>query len=92
MKLMRTMHGDRTRVGYSIVEVLKRVPGLTVTEKCQKIGITRQTYYGWTNGTRRPSIDQARQLAKLTNLSAVKIRGWTEIGDDSHEQFDRLQT
>ena len=58
-----------------MINVLDKVPGATVTEKCEIIGVTRQAYYNWRNSVSRPNRTQAKRLARLTGLSADHIRG-----------------
>ena len=64
---------DRLKTPMSMV--LAKVPGETVTEKAQKIGITRQAYYAWFKGEYRPNAKQAKRLAGLTGFAAEDIRG-----------------
>jgi transcriptional regulator with XRE-family HTH domain len=68
IKLLRRM--DLTPMDY----VLELVPGETVTEKSNLIGVTRQTYYHWLNGRSRPSIQQAKRLSKLTGIPEEELR------------------
>ena len=65
----------RDQIRMPLVRVLQLVPGHDVTEKCRKIGISRQTWYGWLNGRSRPNHKYANRLAKLTGLRASEIRG-----------------
>jgi transcriptional regulator with XRE-family HTH domain len=55
--------------------VLDKVPGSTVKERAGKLGISRQAYYGWINGTYRPNAKQAKRLEQLTGIAASDIRG-----------------
>lgn len=65
---------ERLRMPMSVV-LEKLWPELPVTEKVQKLGITRQAYYGWLNGQFRPDKKMSRVLAKHTGFSAEEIRG-----------------
>ena len=56
--------------------VLEKVwPELPVVERCRRLGITRQAYYGWMNGLYRPDAKLSKILAKLTGFEADEIRG-----------------
>src|SRR5215467_7380721 len=65
----------RGRLTTPMAWVLEDVPGDTVVEKCAKIGITRQNYYGWLRGEYRPNEQQAKKLAQITGFNADDIRG-----------------
>jgi transcriptional regulator with XRE-family HTH domain len=65
----------RDQIRMPLSKVLQLVPGHNVSEKCRKLGISRQTYYGWMNGRSRPNHKFANRLAKLTGLRAAEIRG-----------------
>ena len=56
-------------------EILIKVPGDSVTEKCRQIGVTRTTYYSWLGGYTRPRTEVARRLAELTDVDIDVIRG-----------------
>jgi hypothetical protein len=58
--------------------VLEKVPGGSISEKCEKIGITRQNYYCWMKGQYRPNLDQSKRLARLTGLKVEQIY-WKEL-------------
>lgn len=64
----------RDRLKTPMADVLAKVPGESVTEKCKKIGITRQNYYAWLKGAYRPNRRQARKLAQLTGVAVEAIR------------------
>lgn len=63
---------DRLRMPMSTV--LDKVEGVSVADRCRKIGISRQTYYSWLAGEQRPSSIQAAKLSELTGIPADKIR------------------
>jgi len=65
----------RDRMRFPMSAVLEKVPGETVLEKCAKIGITRQNYYGWLRDAYRPNAAQAKKLAQITGLDFDDIRG-----------------
>lgn len=73
--LIRRAMQIRARLKTPMSMVLDKVPGETVTEKAEKIGITRQAYYGWLKGEYRPNGKQAKRLANLTGISVEDIRG-----------------
>ena len=54
--------------------VMSKVPGETVAEKVEKVGVSRQTYYYWLQGRSRPSLRQAQRLTKLTSIPTTSIR------------------
>jgi transcriptional regulator with XRE-family HTH domain len=53
--------------------VLSKVPGETITERADSIGISRQAYYYWLHGRSRPGAVASRKLAQLTGLPAAEI-------------------
>lgn len=65
----------RDRLKTPMEAVLAKVPGESVTEKCKRIGITRQNYYAWLKGEYRPNPRQSRKLAAITGFKAEDIRG-----------------
>jgi len=50
-------------------------PGTSISEKVRRLGVTRQTYYGWLNGLFRPEGELAKRIAKLTGFDEDEIRG-----------------
>ena len=67
---------DRLKTPMSVV--LDAVQGDSVTEKCKRIGITRQNYYCWLKGEYRPNLKQSRRLAHITGLDVDEIY-WKEV-------------
>ena len=66
----------RERLKMPMTLVLEKLyPELTVAEKANKLGVTRQAYYGWLNGLARPSAKVSKKLAALTGYNAADIRG-----------------
>lgn len=61
--------------GVSIQRILDKVPGKTVTAKCETLGVTRQAWYDWAKGLYRPTGKQAHTLAKVTGYSVKAIAG-----------------
>ena len=54
--------------------IMSKVPGETIIEKMEKVGVSRQTYYFWMQGRSRPSLRQAERLAELTGIPVGDIR------------------
>lgn len=76
---MGTMHyarkmRERLRLPMSVV-LEKLYPELSVVEKSERLGVTRQAYYGWINGISRPNAKLSKKMAALTGYSAEDIRG-----------------
>ena len=66
----------RERLKLPMSVVLGRLwPDLSVIARCRRLGITKQTYFGWLNGMYRPGAKMAKRLAKETGFSADDIRG-----------------
>jgi transcriptional regulator with XRE-family HTH domain len=65
----------RSRIRLPMSQVLAKVPGRTVKEKAKLVGVTRQAWYQWLDGTARPNAARASKLAKLTGYNADEIRG-----------------
>ena len=53
--------------------ILNKVPGETIMEKAEAVGVSRQTYYYWIHGRSRPSPQQAERLAELTGVPMADI-------------------
>lgn len=53
--------------------VLSKVPGATIVERSDAVGVSRQTYYFWLQGRSRPSLPQAERLAELTGIPVEEI-------------------
>jgi hypothetical protein len=70
------MKVQRLLTAVSMELVLDKVrPGEPVAAKARAVGVSRQTFYYWINGTTRPNKKQARRLANLTGFSVEEIRG-----------------
>lgn len=65
---------ERLRLPMSVV-LEKLWPEESIIGKCRRLGISKQTYFGWLNGVYRPDDKRARKLAKETGFSAEDIRG-----------------
>lgn len=55
--------------------ILAKVPGATVAEKAEKVGVSRQTYYYWLGGQTRPNEIQAKKISRITGYTRDVIRG-----------------
>jgi len=49
--------------------MLRKLNGYSQAEVAERIGISRQAYAKWENGTTTPDVDKASQLAKIYNMS-----------------------
>lgn len=56
-------------------EVLAQVPGTTIGDKAERVGVSRNTWYEWKAGKIRPSRQQAARLEQLTKIPAEKFQG-----------------
>jgi len=65
----------RNRLLLPMDQILAKVKGESVKAKAARIGVSRQTFYGWKNNENRPTPKQARKLAMVTRISAEKIMG-----------------
>jgi len=76
---MGTLHHARKmreRLKLPMSVVLESLyPDLSVVEKVEKLGVTRQAYYSWLNGLSRPSVKLSKKMAALTGYDAEDIRG-----------------
>jgi DNA-binding XRE family transcriptional regulator len=68
---------ERLKLPMSVVldKYEKEYPELTVIERAEKLGVTRQAYYSWINGIARPNTRAAKKLAGMTGYTAEDIRG-----------------
>lgn len=67
------------RMSMPMRDVLNKVPGGTVVDRCKVIGIARQTYYSWARGASRPNGRQSKRLAELTGFDWQDINGRTRL-------------
>jgi transcriptional regulator with XRE-family HTH domain len=65
----------RSRIRLPMAQVLAKVPGKTVKERAKLVGVTRQAWYQWLDGTARPNAARAIRLSKITGIPADAIRG-----------------
>jgi hypothetical protein len=55
--------------------ILERVPGQSVKQKADRLGVSKATYYYWLAGATRPNDIQARKIKRLTGYDYEVIRG-----------------
>ena len=66
----------RERLKLPMSVVLEKVwPELSVFERVNKLGISKQAWYGWLNGLYRPNGKLSKRLANLTGFDADEIQG-----------------
>lgn len=66
----------RERLRVPISEVLDKLwPELGPVEKARKLGVARQTYYGWEQGWFRPIGKFAKKISAATGYSVNEISG-----------------
>ena len=68
--LMMTVHVLR----YPMTTILAKVPGDTLKERAERIGVSRQTMYVWAHEKFRPSLEQAVIISDLTDIPVWQIR------------------
>jgi transcriptional regulator with XRE-family HTH domain len=68
---------ERLKLPMSVVlDRLEKVwPDMSTSDRATKLGVSRQTYYGWSQGMFRPDIKLSKKLAHLTGFDAEEIRG-----------------
>ena len=57
---------------------LRKLNGYSQGQIAEKIGITRQAYAKWENGSTIPDVDRASQLAKLYGISIDSLMGGSD--------------
>lgn len=68
---------QRLKLPMSVV-MDKLWPDISIVEKMQRLGVTRQAYYLWINGLARPNTKLSRVIARHTGFDAEDIRGKVE--------------
>lgn len=61
------------KLRHPMADILARVTGETLTERSQAIGVSRQTMYVWADERFRPTLVQAKRIAKLTDEPVENI-------------------
>jgi transcriptional regulator with XRE-family HTH domain len=67
------------RLEMPMEEVLSKIPGDTVSAKCVRIGVSRQTYYAWLRGVSRPNTKLSKKIATVTGLKWEDVQGKTRL-------------
>ena len=57
---------------------LRKLNGYSQGQIAERIGITRQAYAKWENGSTVPDVDRASQLAKLYGISIDSLMGGSD--------------
>lgn len=68
--VMQTVHILR----YPMKEILAKIPGETIKERAEAIGVSRQTMYVWANECFRPQVELATRISNLTGVPVWQIR------------------
>lgn len=55
--------------------ILAMVPGASLAARARHIGVTREAYYNWLRGRRRPDRSRAKRLSEITGVPATMIVG-----------------
>lgn len=69
---------------YPMRDILAKIPGDTLKDRAEAIGVSRQTMYVWMHERFRPGADQAAIISKLTGTPVWQIRDLQE-GDDGDD-------
>jgi len=73
MQYARKMR-ERLKLPMSVV-LAHLYPDMSIVDKSEKLGVTRQAYYGWINGISRPNTRLSKKIAALTGFDWEDIRG-----------------
>jgi transcriptional regulator with XRE-family HTH domain len=77
LKLRAMQILDRMEMPMS--EILSKVPGDSVSAKCVKIGVSRQTWYAWLRGVSRPNTKLSKKIATVTGIKWEDVQGKTRL-------------
>lgn len=66
---------------YPMRDILAKIPGDTLKDRAEAIGVSRQTMYVWMHERFRPGADQAAIISKLTGTPVWQIRDLQESDD-----------
>ena len=70
---------ERLLTATPMTVILNQVrPGEPIWVKIKALGVARQTYYYWMNGTTRPSRKLAQKIARMTDFTVDEIRGYAD--------------
>lgn len=68
--VMQTIHILR----YPMKDILDKIPGQTLKERAEAVGVSRQTMYVWANECFRPQVELATRISNLTGVPVWQIR------------------
>lgn len=71
--LQREMAMVLHKIAYPMKDIIAKVPGLSLTERAKKLKVSRQTLYVWQNEKFRPTLKQAKRLAKVSGVPLEHI-------------------
>lgn len=69
----------KARLKKPLPDIIRRIPGKTMTAKAEAAGVSRQNLYAWQRGSYRPTWKQALVLEKLTGIKAAVITGRPDL-------------
>lgn len=70
--LMRELGMVLHKISHPMAEILDKIPG-GVTGQAGKIGVSRQTVYVWRSERFRPTLKQAKRIARVTGVPVEHI-------------------
>jgi DNA-binding XRE family transcriptional regulator len=87
--LKRELQAIAHKLRYPMADILAKVPGDTLSARARKIGVSRQTMYVWAEEKFRPTLPQARTIAKLTGVPVEQIvdDGFVENWSDARKKI-----
>ncbi|HEX3524863.1 MAG TPA: hypothetical protein VHT52_22595 [Stellaceae bacterium] len=87
--LKRELQAVAHKLRYPMADILAKVPGDTLSDRARRIGVSRQTLYVWAEEKFRPTLKQARMIAKLSGVPVEQIvdDGFVEGWDDARKKI-----
>jgi DNA-binding XRE family transcriptional regulator len=82
--LKRELAAIAHKLRYPLFDILEKIPGDSLRERAEAVGVSRQTMYVWGQEKFRPSAEQAALISKLTGVPEAHIRadGYREGKND----------
>jgi DNA-binding XRE family transcriptional regulator len=71
--LSRELDAVAHKLRHPMADILAKVPGETLTDRSKAIGVSRQTMYVWADERFRPTLVQAKRIAKITDEPVENI-------------------
>jgi DNA-binding XRE family transcriptional regulator len=71
------------KLTYPMRDILEQVPAASLTERAKKLKVSRQTLYVWASEKYRPTLKQAKIIAKLSGVPIEHI-----VDDGFEEGYD----